>query len=396
MIGTWLQPRRPADRPRRRRCRAGRGRGRRRRGGRGARQLERLLAGRREIDLVAARPQVDARARAGSAARRRRPGPGSCDAALAAGDCITRQRRRPACPRPSSSPSIASTKPAGDREPEADARRPSARSPRRWNGWNTLVALVGRDPRALGRRRAARPDRRPRPATTRTGRAGRRRMRRRCRRRSRPPARAARRRPARAAASPARRRSTRPRVSAEALQRRGHDLVEPDRRASASSQRARLQPAHVEQVADEVVEPIGLLVDRLEELARARVASRSTSGWQQARHRRLDRRRAACAGRATPRRAARSAARWPRRALRRPRPRRGAAGARPRARAGPRTRRSVSSSCLVQAGSADREHGVGVERHAHLRRPRAGPAPAPRHAPRRATRPPRRRSTATD
>ncbi len=40
------------------------------------------------------------------------------------------------------------------------------------------------------------------------------------------------------------------------------------RRASASTcERAGLQPAHVEQVADEGVEAVGLLVDRLQELA---------------------------------------------------------------------------------------------------------------------------------
>ena len=52
----------------------------------------------------------------------------------------------------------------------------------------------------------------------------------------------------------------------------GIDLVDADGR-QADVERSGLEPAHVEQVADERVEPVGLLVDRDEELVRAPPAS---------------------------------------------------------------------------------------------------------------------------
>ena len=61
----------------------------------------------------------------------------------------------------------------------------------------------------------------------------------------------------------------RPRLSvgvAEAGERGGHDLLQPTARLHVSA--PALQPAHVEQVADEAVEPVGLLVDGREELRR--------------------------------------------------------------------------------------------------------------------------------
>ena len=98
---------------------------------------------------------------------------------------------------------------------------------------------------------------------------------------------------------------------------------------------------------------------------------------QQAGDRRLDRRRAACADRATPPRAARSAARSPR------------PGLRPRA-ASARSSRLLDatatwpanawstsrSSSASKAAPDEHEHVVAVERHARRRRPRDGRAPA--------------------
>ena len=75
---------------------------------------------------------------------------------------------------------------------------------------------------------------------------------------------------------------------AEARERGGDDLVDADRR-QADVERAGLEPAHVEQVADERVEPVGLLVDRGEELASC-LGRPVDVVLEQARHRRLDRR----------------------------------------------------------------------------------------------------------
>ena len=68
----------------------------------------------------------------------------------------------------------------------------------------------------------------------------------------------------------------------------GIDLVEADG-AALTLERAGLEPAHVEQVADEGVEPVGLLVDRGEELV-SRLRRPVDVVLEQARHRRLDRR----------------------------------------------------------------------------------------------------------
>ena len=57
----------------------------------------------------------------------------------------------------------------------------------------------------------------------------------------------------------------------------GDHLVDPDRQ-EADVERARLEPAHVEEVADERIEAIGLLVDREEELV-PRLSVHSTSSW---------------------------------------------------------------------------------------------------------------------
>ena len=59
--------------------------------------------------------------------------------------------------------------------------------------------------------------------------------------------------------------STAPSARAEAAERGGEHLLEPDRRR-ADLERARLEAAHVEQVADERVQPVGLLVDRAQEV----------------------------------------------------------------------------------------------------------------------------------
>ena len=60
--------------------------------------------------------------------------------------------------------------------------------------------------------------------------------------------------------------------------------------AGVDVERAGLEPAHVEQVADEGVEPVGLLVDRARGTRRCAPRCQSTSSLQQARDRRLDRR----------------------------------------------------------------------------------------------------------
>ena len=74
---------------------------------------------------------------------------------------------------------------------------------------------------------------------------------------------------------------------ADAVQRGGKHLVEADRHG-ADLERARLEPAHVEQVADERVEAVGLLVDRLEELL-PRLGRPVDVALEQARDRGLDR-----------------------------------------------------------------------------------------------------------
>ena len=75
---------------------------------------------------------------------------------------------------------------------------------------------------------------------------------------------------------------------AEPVQRGGHDLFEADV-ALDELDRAGLDPAHVEKVADEVVEPVGLAVDRLEQLAPVVGVERDVA-LAEARDRRLDRR----------------------------------------------------------------------------------------------------------
>ena len=92
----------------------------------------------------------------------------------------------------------------------------------------------------------------------------------------------------RAAASRGRRRSTRVGLARGPPAPPGTTSSSPTSRID-ELHRAGLQPAHVEQVADEVVEPVGPLVDRLEELA-GRAGREVDVALQQAAHRRLDRR----------------------------------------------------------------------------------------------------------
>ena len=227
------------------------------------------LAGLGEVDVVAAGAQVDAE----------RPP----DRRLVVDDeharrSLTRSDRREARTPSSgrrrgvsstvSSPPIASTKPARDREPEADARRrcpgrrraagTARRSGRagpagRRGPWSTTRRST-RSPTVL----APRPGPSIRPASTRA----------RCR------------------STFATARSSSARVGVDPRQRLGHVDARPaprgrrrlaERRGrrpprargrrSDEVHRAGLEPAHVEQVPDERVEPVGLLVDRLEELA---------------------------------------------------------------------------------------------------------------------------------
>ena len=75
---------------------------------------------------------------------------------------------------------------------------------------------------------------------------------------------------------------------AEPGERGRDDLLERDR-AHDQLHRTGLEAAHVEQVADQVVEPVGAVVDRLEQLASRRRCEVHVA-LQQAAHRRLDRR----------------------------------------------------------------------------------------------------------
>ena len=242
------------------------------------RELERLLAVGGEVDLVAAGAQVDRRARAGSAARRRRPGRGVT--ALGAASCGGRTSdhrgaRRPGCPR------------------RVDARRPSprrsrgrprgrARRRRRWTGRRavgtagTRVALGRRDARAAvddpqvdaSPTRRLDPHRGRRAATTRCA----------------------------FSTTLATARSSSAGVGVDAGQRLGHvdldagragrrgrrsasgdDLVERRRRASRAASAPVCSRLMSSRLPTSVVEPVGLLVDRLEELVRRRRRSKSTS-----------------------------------------------------------------------------------------------------------------------
>ena len=231
----------------------------------------------REVDLVAARLQVDRRARAGSAARRRRRG-------SAAHVAPSRQPerpssgRRPACPRPSSSPPIASTKPCATASPSPTpvAVRPVAEPLERLEhrARGRPAGCPGRGRRRAGRRRPP-----TAPASTRTGTVRRRARRARCRRRWRAPARAAPGRRATRGSVSATSTSTRSALAPRLASAAGDDLVERRPARARDVERAGLEPAHVEQVADEVVEPVGLLVDRLQELVPSpRASSRRRAG----------------------------------------------------------------------------------------------------------------------
>ena len=186
-----------------------------------------------------------------------------------------RQCRRPGVSSITSSPSHRLDEPARDREAEPDAGA-AAGSPSRWNGWNTCsrsrAGMPG--PRSMTRRstRVAA----PRPASTRTGSSG-----------GRPAqrvldevrdARSSSAASARTAGSVSGRRRRRRTPARRGSRARRARPPRGSTGARADVERAGLQPAHVEQVADERVEPVGLLVDRLEEL----VASSSASSRRRA------------------------------------------------------------------------------------------------------------------
>ena len=265
MIGTRVQPRRPRitsmpsmpGRPRSRITSVGMMRAPR------ASSASSPVAG--EVDVVAAGPEVRCRGPAGSAARRRRRGSRVTCAA-----CSAR--------RPSVQPAAGGVlelelaahrldEALGDGEAEPDpvavrrCRRAAgtARTPRRAR----RAGCPGR-----GRRRARRRRRRPRPPR-------------------RAPAIAGRRARERVGDEVGDRPLEQRRVGDDRRQRLGDVDVDRARRArrgwrarrarprraptarSVDVERAGLEPAHVEQVADEAFEPVGLLVDRVEELAGA-------------------------------------------------------------------------------------------------------------------------------
>ena len=153
------------------------------------RELERLLARLGEVDVVAAGPQVDRRARAGSAARRRRRAPRLIDGTAG-------QARATIVMPPPGVSSTSARRPSRRRSPRATARpRPTPVPLRRvvaepLERLEDQLALVGRDPGpwSMTRRSTRSPTA---PASTRTALVRRATTPARCRRCSRPPARAA-------------------------------------------------------------------------------------------------------------------------------------------------------------------------------------------------------------
>ena len=263
MIGTRRPAAQALGSPRRRRCRAGRGRARRRPGWCAAASCRASSPVARQVDLVAAGPQVDRRARGGSAVRRRRRGRGSRRRLQSARTMV---RPPPGVSSTSMVPPIASTKPLATARPSPTpvAARPVAEP---LEGLEDALPLVARERRARGRR----PGRRPRPDTART-----------CTRTGSPRGRQA----TALATMLATARSSSAGSADDRRQVSGTSTttpVGPRPRGSASApattssrpmgrqgQRRRpgLQPAHVEEVPDQRVEPVGLLVDGGQELAR--------------------------------------------------------------------------------------------------------------------------------
>ena len=284
MIGTCVQPRRPRitstpsmpGRPRSRMTTSGCWR---------AASVERLLAGRGEVDVVAACAQVVAEGAADLRLVVDDEDRGSSPDAPRRPDDHRRAHRR-ACPR-------------------ARSRRPSprrTREPRRGRGRRRAVGLVAEPleglEHALALGRGGIPG--PRSMTRMSTPSGRPRPRR--------PAPALRRRVTRTALAMmlASARSSSAGVGEDRRQRLGHVDVDRGPRAPrlasaagttsssptgarASSTRAGLQPAHVEQVADEGVEPVGLLVDRRRGTRRGLVGPVDVV-LEEAGDRRLDRR----------------------------------------------------------------------------------------------------------
>ncbi len=204
--------------------------------------------------------------------------------------------------------SIAAQNPSTIASPRP-APAPVARSPSRWNGWNIAVPQGRRDARAVVRHAqldttARAPARRP-PPGARPGCGGPR-----CPAGSPPRARAARvdahQREVVGDPHPA----PRPTAGRSPRARRPR---RPPRRRARRRDRTDLDPRHVQDVGDEVVEPVGGLLDRREQL-RPLVRRPLDVVLAQARDRGLERASAGCAGRGRPRRAAPSGPGPPRRA----------------------------------------------------------------------------------
>ncbi len=274
-----------------------------RRGGGGG-QPQRLLARGGHVDLVAARLQVDAPGPGGSAARRRRPS----SAVTGATSRARLEHHRGAAPGRVVERQLAAHRvdeAPGDGEPEPDAVagrcRPAAGTARR----RRRVRAAGCPGR--GRRPGDRRGPAIAPASTRTGSPGGAQLEGVVDQVGDAPVRAA---PGSASTggsvsgtstSTSCRRPGRP-PAPRRRPRRGRPA------ACSHGDGAGLDAAHVEQVADEVVEPIGLLVDGVERSSR-RSSGTSERRLQEARRRRLDRWPAACAGRGTRPRGGRCAAR---------------------------------------------------------------------------------------
>ena len=290
---------------------------------------------------------------------------------------------------------MASTKPRATASPSPTPAWP-VRSPRRWNGWNTRSRSVGPDARAPVDRPAGRRGRPPRRASTAH-------RRRRGRERT-----ALATMLATARSSSAGSACTGGSVSGTCdhdgrrCARRGWPAPRP-RPPPGTPAGARprtapaLQPAHVEQVAHEAVEPVGLLVDGREELVALVVGDQSTSVCSRlVTDALID--AAACAGRGTPPAGARCAGRRPRPAWPPRRPRPAGRGAR---RASGELGGEGAQHALVVAGESAGRGGtstrVGVERRdrRRCRRPASAGDAARRCRPPTVQAPSVRESTAT-
>ena len=300
-------------------------------------QVQALLAGGGEVDLVAPGLQVGGQ-RAddgrlvvdhqdpGHVSRLRRAASGPPVArGLADADGRRRSGRRPACPRGGA------RRPWRRRSPgrwPGRGRRPSRGPSVRWKGSKTCSRSSARRCPGPGRRPGGRPRRATVPASTRTGRAGGRPLQ-------------------RVVDQVGHHPLEQGPVGDDRREVFGHvhdHFVGPGPEAGQRGQRpppstvtgtrlgadgAGLEAAHVEQVADQAVEAVGLLLDGAQEL-RLLLGRPGDLPLAEAADRGLDRRPAACAGRGTPPAGARRGGRWPR-------PGRGPPGLAP-AGAGPRPR----------------------------------------------------------